>query len=71
MIMTREDIHELAQFQTKQGEACALSFYFQPRTPQNKSHREEAILAKDLVRNALREAEKGGKNGCGSLHAWE
>ena len=64
MIMTREDIHELAQFQTKQGEACALSFYFQPRTPQNKSHREEAILAKDLVRNALREAEKGGKNGC-------
>src|SRR5438445_13392414 len=62
--MTREDIHELAQFQTKQGEACALSFYFQPRTPQNKSHREEAILAKDLVRNALREAEKGGKSGC-------
>src|SRR5438094_10586669 len=62
--MTREDIHELAQFQTKQGEACALSFYFQPRTPQNKSHREEAILAKDLVRNALREAEKGGKSAC-------
>src|SRR5207237_1888060 len=44
-------------------EAGALSFYFHPRTPQNKSHREEAILAKDLVRNALRDVEKSGKNG--------
>ncbi len=65
-MITREDIRELAQFQfdAKDKEACALSFYFQPRPPQNKSHREEAILAKDLVRNAMREAEKSGKNGC-------
>lgn len=62
-MITREDIRELAQFQFSRGEASALSFYFQPRTPQNKSHREEAILAKDMVRNALREAEKTGKNG--------
>jgi peptide chain release factor subunit 1 len=62
-MITREDIRELAQFQSENGEGCALSFYFQPQTPQNKSHREEAILAKDLVRNALREAEKNGKNG--------
>ena len=41
----------------------AVSFYFQPRTPQNKSHREEAILVKDLVRDALREAERRGGNG--------
>ncbi|MBZ5598082.1 MAG: hypothetical protein LAN83_07145 [Acidobacteriia bacterium] len=61
-MITREDIRELAQFQVDDELGCALSFYFQPRTPQNKSHREEAILAKDLVRNALREAEKGGKN---------
>jgi peptide subunit release factor 1 (eRF1) len=62
-MITREDIRELAAFQSN-GEGCALSFYFQPRTPQNKSHKEEAILAKDLVRQALREAEKHGKNGC-------
>jgi len=63
-MITREEIRELAQLQCGEQEGCALSFYFQPRTPQNKSHREEAILAKDLVRNAQREAEKNGKNGC-------
>ena len=63
-MITREDIRELAAFQAN-GDGCALSFYFQPRTPQNKSHREEAILAKDLIRQALRETEKHGKNGCG------
>ncbi len=61
-MIRREDIRELAQFESKQG--CALSFYFQPQTPQNKSHREEAILAKDLVQNALREAGKDGKHRC-------
>jgi peptide subunit release factor 1 (eRF1) len=61
--ITREDIRELAQFQTKGDEGWALSFYFEPRTPQNKSHREETILAKDLVRKALREADKNTKNG--------
>jgi peptide chain release factor subunit 1 len=60
--ITREDIRELAQFHAN-GDGRALSFYFEPRTPQNKSHREETILAKDLVRKALREAEKTGKNG--------
>ena len=62
-MMTREDIRELAAFQAD-SDGCALSFYFQPRTPQNKSHKEETILAKDLVRQALREAEKQGKNSC-------
>ena len=62
-MITREDIRELAQFQIDSPEDCALSFYFQPQTPQNKSHRGETILVKDLVRNALREAEKNGKNG--------
>ena len=62
-MITREDIRELAAFQSN-GDGCALSFYFQPRTPQNKSHREEAILAKDLVRQALRESEQHGNNGC-------
>jgi peptide chain release factor subunit 1 len=62
-MMTREDIRELAAFQAD-SDGCALSFYFQPRTPQNKSHKEESILAKDLVRQALREAEKQGKSMC-------
>jgi len=61
--ITREEIRELAQFHTNGNEGCALSFYFEPRTPQNKSHREEVILAKDLVRKALREAEKNTRNG--------
>ncbi len=61
-MITREQIRELAQFQTDAAE-CALSFYFQPKTPQDRSHREESILAKDLVRTALHAAEKEGKNG--------
>jgi len=62
-MITREDIRELAQFHTNGDEGWALSFYFEPRTPQNKSHREETILAKDLVRRALHEADKSSKNG--------
>ena len=62
-MITREDIRQLAQFQTNGHEGCALSFYFEPSTPHDKSHREEAILVKDLVRDALREVEKNRKNG--------
>ena len=60
-MITRDDIRELANFRSPEG--CAVTFYYQPSTPLNKSHREEAILVKDLIRNALREAEKHGKNG--------
>ncbi len=62
-MITREDIRELAQFQSDGHENCAISFYFGPGTPPDKSHREEAILVKDLVRKALHEVEKQGKNG--------
>jgi len=62
-MITREEIRELAQFHTNGDDGWALSFYFEPRTPQNKSHREETILAKDLVRKALRESEKSNRNG--------
>jgi peptide chain release factor subunit 1 len=61
-MMTREDLRELAEFQGDDADR-AISFYFQPSPPRNKSHREQAILAKDLVRQALREAEKSGRNG--------
>jgi peptide subunit release factor 1 (eRF1) len=56
----REDLREVAGFHSDRG--CALSFYYQPTTPQNKSHREEAILAKDLVRDVMRELEKNGRS---------
>jgi peptide subunit release factor 1 (eRF1) len=59
-MITREEIRQLAEFESPAG--CAISFYFQPQTPQNKSHREEAIKVKDLVREALRKAERNGNH---------
>ena len=60
-MVTRENIRELAQFQATHPDACALTFYFQPAAPQDKSHRSDAIQVKDLIRNAAREIEKQGK----------
>lgn len=56
-MMTPEELRQLAQVESLNG--CAVSFYFQPQTPQDKSHREETILVRDLVREALRLAERG------------
>jgi peptide subunit release factor 1 (eRF1) len=64
-MITREQLNELAQFEDPSS--CALSFYFQPSTPRNRAHKEEAILAKDLAREALRQLEKNGK--CESARA--
>ncbi|MGD0790143.1 MAG: hypothetical protein ABR920_00110 [Terriglobales bacterium] len=67
-MMTRDEIRELAAFQADETKgACALSFYFQPDPPQDRSHRHEAIVAKDVVKQALKSAAANGKNG--SLHA--
>jgi len=60
-MVTKREVRELAQFECD-GNDCALTFYFQPKTPRNKSHREEAILAKDLVRQALRESDKQSRS---------
>ena len=66
--MTRDEIRELAAFQADETKgACALSFYFQPDPPQDRSHRREAIVAKDVVKQALKSSAAIGKNG--SLHA--
>jgi peptide subunit release factor 1 (eRF1) len=54
-MITRDDIRELANFNSPEG--CAVTFYYQPTTPSNRSHRDENILVKDLVKSALREAE--------------
>jgi peptide chain release factor subunit 1 len=67
-MMTREEIHQLAAFRADESKgACALTFYFQPDAPQDRSHRREAIVAKDLVKQALQSAAAKGKNG--ALHA--
>ncbi|MGC1163211.1 MAG: hypothetical protein WA881_13960 [Candidatus Sulfotelmatobacter sp.] len=60
-MITREQIHELAEFEDPS--ACALSFYFQPPTPRNKAHKEEAILTKDLAREAMRQLETRTRSG--------
>ena len=57
---SREEIRQLAQIESPSG--CAISFYFQPETPQDKSHRQEQILVKDLVRDCLRRAERSGNH---------
>lgn len=59
-MITREEIRQLAQIESPSG--CAISFYFQPQTPKDKSHREEAILVKDLVKEAVRKAERNGNH---------
>jgi peptide subunit release factor 1 (eRF1) len=66
-MITREQIHELAQFEDPS--ACALSFYFQPSPPRNKAHKEEAILTKDLAREALRQLEGKSKSESQSARA--
>jgi hypothetical protein len=60
-MITRDDIRGLAEFQSGDDSNSAVSFYFQPAKPHNRSHREGSILAKDVVRNALREAGEDGK----------
>src|ERR1017187_952008 len=60
-MITREQIQELAQFEDQAN--SALSFYFQPTAPRNKAHKEEAILTKDLAREALRHLESKGCEG--------
>jgi peptide subunit release factor 1 (eRF1) len=59
-MISREEIRQLAQIESPSG--CAISFYFQPETPQDRSHRQEQILVKDLVRECLRRAERSGNH---------
>lgn len=59
-MITRDEIREISEIYSPEG--CALTFYYQPATPLNKSHRQEAILVKDMVRETLAHAEQHGKN---------
>jgi len=64
MSITREQIRELAAFHDQKS--CAVTFYFQPSTPRNKAHKEDAILIKDLAREALRKLENKSEKDCAS-----
>jgi peptide subunit release factor 1 (eRF1) len=59
-MITREEIREISEIYSPEG--CALTFYYQPVAPADKSRRHEAILVKDLVRETLAQAEQHGKN---------
>ncbi len=60
-MISREDLRQLASFECQRPNEFAISFYFQPSTPKDKSHREEAILAKDLVRKTIQELQLNGR----------
>jgi cation transport regulator ChaB len=61
-MVTREELRQLADFECRLPEEFAISFYFEPGTPKDKSHREEVIEAKDVVRKTIQELELNGKN---------
>ena len=58
-MITREALRELASFHSP--EQSCVSFYFQPLRPRDQSHRDEAILIKDIVKQAQRDAERVGR----------
>ncbi len=60
-MITREDLRRLADFECRANE-YAISFYFQPGVPKDKSHREEGIQAKELVRKTIQELQLNGRS---------
>ena len=61
-MISREELRRLAEFECRLPNELAVTFYFQPGTPKDKSHREEAIEAKELVRKTLQELEVNGRS---------
>ena len=59
-MFSREDLRQLADFECRANE-FAITFYFQPGIPRDKSHREEGIRAKDLVRKTIQNLEANGR----------
>src|SRR6185312_8578709 len=56
-MISRDELRQLADFETRRPDEFAITFYFQPAIPKDKSHREEGIQAKELVRKAIQELE--------------
>ena len=59
-MISREELRQLAGFECQHPNELAVSFYFQPTKPPDQSHRDEAILAKDLVRKTLSQLQLNG-----------
>jgi len=60
-MISREELRQLASFECRHPDELAITFYFKPATPQDKSHREEGIFAKDLVRKTIQELQINGR----------
>ena len=58
-MISRDTLRQLAEIESKSGHA--VSFFYQPPAPRDKSHREEHILLKDLIREAVDSHEKRGQ----------
>ncbi|MBO0912007.1 MAG: host attachment protein [Acidobacteria bacterium] len=59
-MISREELRKLAAFEARHPNEVAISFYFRPPIPQDRSHRQEAILAKDIVRETIAELHPNG-----------
>lgn len=64
-MISRDELRQLASFECRQPNEVAISFYFKPSTPQDKSHRDEAIAAKDVVRRTMQELQINGGSRAG------
>jgi len=65
MALWRNELQELAAIESTKG--GAVSFYYQPTKPQDKAHKSDAILIKELLREARRDLDRTGD----SQHARE
>src|SRR5579885_3126536 len=61
-MISREELKQLAAFESRYPNELAITFYFKPPAPQDKSHRQETILAKDVVRRTMQELQVNGGN---------
>jgi peptide subunit release factor 1 (eRF1) len=61
-MISRDELRELASFECGEPNQFAISFYFEAAPPQDKSHRQEVIRAKDMVRRTLQELQLNGQN---------
>jgi peptide subunit release factor 1 (eRF1) len=67
-MISRDTLRQLAEIESKSGHA--ISFFYQPPVARDKSHREEHILLKDLIREAAENhTKRGGRNGDHGLRA--
>ncbi|HSA91399.1 MAG TPA: hypothetical protein VLE48_00165 [Terriglobales bacterium] len=62
-MITRDELRHLAELESPEG--GAVSFYFQPIPPQDKSHHGEVVAVKEKVRDALRRLPANGGSAAG------